>query len=111
MHAVRAALRGTRFSRWAHILLRRSLSSRRVAPRAMDPVDFAALRGGLLNRLGDSMAARALVQDVDTANYNTALGRAAFDAYLATGDVLGICPVAQLKSTLQIGRASCRESV
>ncbi|HLV07933.1 MAG TPA: hypothetical protein VKY80_09710, partial [Croceibacterium sp.] len=113
IHAVLAANRGTLVSRWGHILLRRALSSRLDAPRDMDPVDFAALRAGLLNRLGESMAARALVQDVDTANYNTALGRAAFDAYLATGDVLGICPVAQLKSTLlddgewKMARAIC----
>ena len=67
----------------------------------MDPVDFAALRAALLNRMGEGQAARALVQDVDSANYDAALATAAFDAYLATGDVLGMCPVAQLKSTLR----------
>src|SRR5690606_142213 len=78
-----------------------------------NPVTFAALRAALLNRMGESAAARALVQDVDSANYNTALATAAFDAYLSTGDILGICPVAQLKSTLRadaewdMGRAIC----
>lgn len=113
IRAALAANRGTLVSRWGHILLRRALASRLDAPRDMDPVDFAALRAELLNRLGESVTARALVQDIDTANYNTALGRAAFDAYLATGDVLGICPVAQLKSTLlddgewKMARAIC----
>jgi hypothetical protein len=71
------------------------------APKGMDPVTFAALRAALLNRMGEGQTARALVQDVDSANYDIALASAAFDAYLATGDVLGMCPVAQLKSTLR----------
>ena len=77
------------------------LASRLDAPRGMDPVAFAALRASLLNRIGEGGAARALVQDVDSANYNAALATAAFDAYLATGDILGMCPVARLKSSLR----------
>src|SRR5690606_19689950 len=101
---IRAALsanRGTLVSRWGHILLRRALASRLDAPRGMDPVAFAAMRASLLNRLGEGAAARALVQDVDSANYRTALATAAFDAYRLTGDMLGICPVARLQSTLR----------
>ncbi len=45
--------------------------------------------------------ARALVQDVDPGNYNRALTDAAFDSYLATGDVLGMCPVARLQRDLR----------
>jgi len=101
IRAVLAANRGLLVSRWGHILLRRALVSRLDAPRGMDPVAFAALRAALLNRLGEGAAARALVQDVDSANYDTALATAAFDAYLLTGDVLGMCPVARLKSTLR----------
>ena len=101
IRAALAANNGPLVSRWGHILLRRALASRMDAPRGMDAVTFAALRAALLNRMGESAAARALVQDVDSANYNTALASAAFDAYLATGDVLGICPVAELKSTLR----------
>jgi hypothetical protein len=101
IRAALAANRGPLVSRWGHILLRRALASRLDAPRGMDPVAFAALRASLLNRLGEGSAARALVQDVDSANYNTALANAAFDAYLMTGDVLGMCPVARLKSTLR----------
>lgn len=101
---VRAILAGTKappLSRWGHILLRRALVSRLDAPAAMDPVEFAALRAALLNRLGEPVAARALVQDVDSDRYNLALTNAAFDAYLGSGDVTGICPVARLKSELR----------
>jgi hypothetical protein len=97
---VRAALRGTRgplVSRWGHILLRRALASRLDAPAGMDPVEFAALRSALLNRMGEPAVSRALVQEVDSANYDAALTAAAYDAYLATADVVGICPVARLK--------------
>jgi hypothetical protein len=63
-------------------------------------VEFAALRAGLLNRMGEATVARALVQDVDSANYNPALAAAALDAYVASADVVGICPVARLKGDL-----------
>lgn len=101
IRAALAANRGPLVSRWGHILLRRALASRMDAPRGMNPVTFAALRAGLLNRMGEADTARALVQDIDSANYDTALASAAFDAYLATGDLLGMCPVALLKSTLR----------
>lgn len=99
---VRAALAGTRgpvLSRWGHILMRRALVSRLVAPVGMDPAEFAALRAGLLNRMGEFAAARALVQDVDTANYSAALTDAAFEAYLGTADILGACPAVRLART------------
>ncbi|MEO6153472.1 MAG: hypothetical protein ABIT09_12475, partial [Croceibacterium sp.] len=101
-------------SRWGHILLRRALASRLDAPLDMDPVEFIAMRARLLNRLGEGQAARALVQDVDSANFNPALAGAALDAYLSTGDLLGICPVAQLKATLlkapewEMAKSVCR---
>lgn len=100
---VRAALAGTRgplVSRWGHILLRRALASRLDAPADMDPVEFAALRAELLNRMGEAAVSRALVQEVDSANYDAALTAAAFDAYLATADLVGICPVARLKGDI-----------
>lgn len=92
---VRAALAGNKgqlVSRWGHILLRRALASRLDAPAGMDPADFAGLRAGLLLRMGEGEAARALVQDVDTGNYTPTLRDAAFDAYVATADFTGICP-------------------
>ena len=100
---IRAALAGTTgplVSRWGHILLRRALASRLDAPQGMDPVEFAALRADLLDRMGEGAVARALVQDVDSANYNPQLAAAAFNAYIETGDLVGICPVEQLKSDL-----------
>jgi hypothetical protein len=100
---VRAALRGTRgplVSRWGHILLRRALASRLDAPAGMNPVEFAALRAALLNRMGEAAVSRSLVQDVDSANYDEALTAAAFDAYLASADIVGICPVARLKGDI-----------
>ena len=114
---VLAALRGIDeplVSRWGHIMLRRVLASRLEAPRGMSPVAFATLRADLLNRMGEGAAARALVQDIDSANYTPALAGVAIDSYLATGDVLGICPVAQLRGTLRedaqwdMIRAICR---
>lgn len=103
---IKAAIAGSSgqmVSRWGHILLRRALASRMDAPEGMEPADFAELRAGLLNRMGEGLVARRLVQDIDTANYNSQLADAAFDAYLSSGDVLGICPVAQLHGELREG--------
>ena len=96
---VRAALDGTKgplISRWGHILLRRTLASRLNTPDGMDPVEFAALRASTLNTMGEHAVARALVQDVDTAEYNGALINAALGAYLGTADIVGACPVVRL---------------
>lgn len=95
-----AALTGTRgplVSRWGHILLRRALASRLAAPEGMNPAEFAALRAGLLNRMGEHAAARALVQEVDTANWSPRLTSAALDAYIGTADIVGICPAVRLQ--------------
>lgn len=99
---VRAALAGNSgalVSRWGHILLRRALASRLDAPDGMDPAEFAALRAALLVRMGEGPAARAVVQDVDTANFSPALTQTALDAYVATGDFTGICPVIALQGS------------
>ncbi|MDP5103053.1 MAG: hypothetical protein NWP98_03940, partial [Erythrobacter sp.] len=87
---VRAALSGTKgplVSRWGHILLRRALVSRMAPPSGMDGVEFAALRARLLNQMGEFNLARALVQDIDTANWSPGLTAEALTAYLASGDV------------------------
>lgn len=96
---VRAALAGTKgplVSRWGHILLRRALASRLAPPEGMDPIEFATLRTGVLNRIGEHAAARALVQDVDTGNWSPALTDAALDAYVGTADLVGACPAVRL---------------
>ncbi|MFN4114643.1 MAG: hypothetical protein ACK4GD_11960 [Sphingomonadaceae bacterium] len=98
---VRAALAGTKrplVSRWGHILLRRALASRLEAPAGMDPAEFAALRVATLNAMGEWGVARALAQDVDTGNWNGPLTDAAFDAYLHSTDIVGICPRVQVGS-------------
>lgn len=99
---VRAILSGTKgplVSRWGHILMRRALASRLAAPEGMDPVEFAALRVGVLNRMGEFIAARALAQDVDTGNWNSALATAALDAFIASSDPIGACPYVRLQRT------------
>ncbi len=88
---------GTLVSRWGHILLRRALASRLDAPGGINPADFAAMRAGLLVRMGEGEAARALVQDVDAGNYTPALTQAAMDAYALTADITGICPVVAIQ--------------
>jgi len=97
---VRAALSGIKrplVSRWGHILLRRSLASRLTAPQGMNPVEFAALRTQALNNIGEHSVARAIAQDVDTGNWNAGLTNAAIDAFIGTGDIVGVCPVTQLQ--------------
>ena len=88
---------GTMVSRWGHILLRRVLASRLDAPKGMNAADFAAQRAALLVRMGEGEAARALVQDVDAGNYTPDLTQAAIDAYVATADFTGICPVVAIQ--------------
>lgn len=93
---VQAALMGNKgqlVSRWGHILLRRALASRLDAPAGMNPADFVAMRAALLVRMGEGEAARALVQDVDVANYTPGLTQAALESYLATADLTGLCPL------------------
>jgi hypothetical protein len=93
---VQAAIAGNKgqlVSRWGHILLRRALASRLDAPAGIVPADFVAMRAALLVRMGEGEAARALVQDVDAANFTPGLTQAALETYLATADLTGICPV------------------
>lgn len=99
VQAVLAGTRGPLVSRWGHVLLRRALASRLAAPEGMDPVAFAALRAATLNSIGEYTAARAIVQDVDTSNWNAALTNAALEAYVATGDIVGACPAVQLQGS------------
>ena len=81
-------------SRWLSILLRRTLLSEVNTPRRTNGADFAAERAWLLLRMGESVAARAVVQAVDTADYTPKLYQVALNAMLATGDPAGLCPLA-----------------
>lgn len=101
---VRAILAGTTgplVSRWGHILMRRALASRFAAPEGMNPVEFAALRAGVLNRMGEHAVARALVQDVDTGNWDTAMTSQALTAYIASSDIVGACPAVRLQGSVR----------
>lgn len=104
---VRRVLEGTKgqlVSRWGHILLRRALASRLVAPGGMDGVEFAALRAGLLNRMGEVTVARGLVQEVDTVDYSPALIATAYESYVALGDFTGACPMVRLHARARADR-------
>jgi len=92
-----AANRGTMVSRWGHILLRRALASRLQAPVGMSPQQFLSLRVGLLIRMGETDAARALLQGLDISNFTPDITRAAFDVYQRTADFTGMCPVLSIQ--------------
>lgn len=114
VRAVLSGNMGQMVSRWGHILLRRALASRLDSPAEMAPTEFAALRAALLLRMGEGVAARALVQDIDPGNYDPALTQTAMDAYIATGDFTGFCPVLQLNASArndvpwQVMRSICQ---
>ena len=80
-------------SRWMSILLRRALVSQIDTPRRTNGADFAAERAWLLLRMGESVSARAVAQNVDTDNYTPKLYQVAMNTALATGDPAGLCPL------------------
>jgi len=82
-------------SRWLSIALRRALMARLDTPRGVNGADFAAERSWLLVRMGESVAARAMAQAVDTENYTPKLFEAAMQAALAAGDPAALCPAAE----------------
>ncbi|HCH95069.1 MAG TPA: hypothetical protein DFK13_09505, partial [Erythrobacter sp.] len=49
--------------------------------------------------LGEHVVARAVVQDIDTANYSPALTDAAVEAYIGSADIIGACPAVRLVDT------------
>ncbi|GGC02183.1 hypothetical protein GCM10011494_20910 [Novosphingobium endophyticum] len=93
--------RGTLVSRWGHILLRRALISRLQAPAGMEPQQFATLRIGLLLRMGEIDAARAVLQDIDIDNYTPTLADLAMRTYERTSDFTGLCPVLATHGSLR----------
>ena len=114
---VRAVLEGTKrplVSRWGSILVRRVLASRLTTPAGMNGADWAALRARLLLRMGEADTARALVQQVDSGAFTRALEDTALDAYIATSDILGACPIVAItaarrqEAEWQVVRQICR---
>jgi len=80
----------------------------------MNGADWTALRARLLMRMGEVDAARALVQEVDSGAFTPALENVAMDAYVATSDILGACPILRITAarrqdaTFQVVRQICR---
>ncbi|MDO9362754.1 MAG: hypothetical protein Q7T60_07495 [Sphingopyxis sp.] len=79
-------------SRWGQILLRRSLASAIDTPETINGADLAADRASLLLRMGESIAARWIVQAVDYDRASPRLVAAAQQTYLANADPAGMCP-------------------
>lgn len=82
-------------SRWGTIMARRLLASRTNTPAGVNGADWTADRAWLLLRIGDSVVARNLVQKVDSADYTKRLHEVAMQAYLANGDLAGMCPITE----------------
>lgn len=82
-------------SRWGTIMARRLLASRTNTPQGVNGADWTAERAWLLLRMGDSVVARSLVQEVDGGNYTKRLHEVAMQALLANGDLSGLCPLTE----------------
>ncbi len=83
---------GNLASRWGQILLRRALSSAIDTPETINGADLAADRAGLLLRMGESIAARWIVQSVDYDRASPRLVQVAQQTFLANADPAGLCP-------------------
>ncbi|MDT7535038.1 hypothetical protein OVY48_16620 [Sphingobium sp. SA2] len=82
-------------SRWASILLRRTLLSATDTPADIDGADWAAERAWLLLRMGEADSARTMVQSVDPDRYTPRLYAVAMQAYLGSADPAGLCPLSE----------------
>jgi hypothetical protein len=82
-------------SRWGTIMTRRLLASRTNTPRGVNGADWTAERGWLLLRMGDAVAARQLVQQVDPDRYTKRLFQVSMPIFLANADLSAMCPIAE----------------
>ncbi len=89
--AIMRRTNGQMASRWGQILLRRSLVSAIDTPETINGADLAADRAALLLRMGESIAARWIVQAVDYDRASPRLVAAAQQTYLANADPAGMC--------------------
>lgn len=80
-------------SRWLSITLRRMLLSRVDTPAGVNGADFAAERAWLLLRMGESVAARDIVNGVDTEDFTPKLFQVAMQVALASADPAMLCPI------------------
>jgi hypothetical protein len=90
-------------SRWMHIFLRRALASPVASPAHVGGADFAAERAWLLLRMGESVVARGLVQQVDRDDYTAKLLQVAMQTALANGDPGQWCSLTALSDRLAPG--------
>ncbi len=88
------SLKAPFISRWGTIVTRRLLMSKMAAPNGVDGADWVAERSWLLLRMGESVNARSLVQQVDARQYSNRLYKVAMPVFLANGDLAGFCPLA-----------------
>lgn len=86
--------RGPLVSRWGTIITRRLLASRTISPDGVKPQTWIAERAWLLLRMGESVTARQLLQQVDSGNFNKRLYTVGMQVLLANGDLAGMCPLA-----------------
>jgi hypothetical protein len=80
-------------SRWAHIALRNALLARTLAPRNVDPVDWAAERAWLLLRMGEADAGRMIVSNVDVDRFTPRMFQVGVQSALANADPAAMCPL------------------
>src|SRR5437868_8071973 len=80
-------------SRWAHIGLRNALLAKVHAPRAVNPVDWAAERAWLLLRLGEADGARLIVSGVDADRFTPKMVQVGVQSALANADPPALCPL------------------
>ncbi|MEE9433567.1 MAG: hypothetical protein V3V15_04955 [Sphingorhabdus sp.] len=83
---------GPLVSRWANIFTRRLLASSTNSPDGVKPQDWVAERAWFLLRMGESITARQLVQQIDAGNYTKRLYTVTMQALLANADLAGMCP-------------------
>lgn len=90
-------------SRWVHISLRNAVLARTVAPRNVDPIDWAADRAWLLLKMGEADAGRMIVAGVDVDRFTVRMYQVGVESALANADPAGLCP---LQEGIQKSQAS-----
>jgi hypothetical protein len=100
-------------SRWASMLLRRTLLSSVPTPHGVSAPDWIAERAWLLLRMGEADSARLLVQVPDASQYSPKLFEVAMQTSLALADPAGLCPLVEPASSVSretgwiLARAMC----
>ncbi|NJM51467.1 MAG: hypothetical protein HC843_11840 [Sphingomonadales bacterium] len=94
LHRAAKLTKGPLVSRWATIMTRRMLVSRINTPDGLNGADWTAERAWLLLRMGDAVAARQLVQQIDAGNYSERLYEVSMPVFLGNADLSGMCPLA-----------------